>query len=394
MQYWTTLFIIAFSLVFYNYAGYAVIVLFINRISKKNPSPAPPALPSVSFIVAAYNEAEFIEQKIHNSLSMDYPAELLEFIFVTSGSTDATPDIVRRFSRIQLVHQPERKGKSAALNNAVALARHDILIFSDANTALNKTAIRYIVNHYANPHTGGVAGEKKVTGAASGDEVSTGEGLYWKYESTLKDLDATFYSVVGAAGELFSVRKDLYQSVEPTVILDDFVISLRIAGNGHRIAYEPRAYAIEGPSSSLKEEWKRKTRIAAGGFQSILLLRSLLRFWDHPRLTFLYVSHRLMRWAISPFCLLFMLIAAFPLALGSTQSLWKLILSLQLAFYGIALVAALLPPERRPKTFKLPYYFVFMNLAVIGGFFRFLSKKQSAAWDRSQRLTAGLPPTN
>src|SRR5918993_5493372 len=228
MQAWSWLFFIAVFIVFYNYAGYAVLLFIINRIKRSGKINIPEHYPSVSFIVAAYNEEDCIEKKIINSLQQEYPKEKIEYIFITDGSTDGTNDIIKKYPSIILLSEKERRGKTAALNRVVKSASNDILIFSDANTALNKDAVKMIAAHYADESVGGVAGEKKVVASGeNGNEVGAGEGLYWKYESTLKKLDSDFYSVVGAAGELFSLRRELYEPVSENVILDDFIISMQ-----------------------------------------------------------------------------------------------------------------------------------------------------------------------
>lgn len=389
MQYGQAIFVISCFMVFYNYAGYALIAYIVNSLKKKpeEQGEAPAEYPSVSFIVAAFNEEEFIRKKILNSLDQDYPADKMEFIFITDGSTDSTPDIIRSYPELKLLHQPERKGKSDAVNRAVQLARHDILIFSDANTTLNKEATRHIARHYHANDTGGVSGEKKVIAEEnSSDDVGGGEGLYWKYESFLKKIDSDFYSVVGAAGELFSIRRELYQPLPDNVILDDFVISLKTAEKGFRIIYEPDAYAMESPSFSMKDEKKRKIRIAAGGFQSIGILSSLLAFWRQPRLSFLYISHRVLRWTLSPLCLVLALVSNIILALATDSVMYRLLAALQILFYGMAALAAFLPAAKRPKLLKLPFYFTFMNVSVILGFFRFLRGRQSAVWEKARRV--------
>jgi biofilm PGA synthesis N-glycosyltransferase PgaC len=386
--FWSSCFIF-----FYNYAGYAVLLYFLNRLQKPEQSAGRTGelLPSVSFIVAAYNEADCIGQKIANSLALDYPAGALEFIFITDGSTDNTPDLVREFPAIRLLHLPERKGKSAALNRAVTEARHDILIFSDANTQLNSDVVQYIVRHYHNPDIGGVAGEKIVLPSEpDADEVSAGEGLYWKYESALKRLDSRFYSVVGAAGELFSLRKCLFEPLPENIILDDFVLSLKVAQKGYRIIYEPGACARELPSFSLGDEQKRKIRIAAGGFQAMLLLTPLLAFWKHPRLSFLYISHRVLRWTLSPLCLILAFLSGGVLCfLPGAPLLYKVLFILQLGIYIPGILASLFPTiQQRSKWIKLCYYFLFMNTSVIAGFFRFLRGHQTATWEKARRAPA------
>ncbi len=382
-------FFISAFLVFYNYIGYAIIASMFNYFSKPGASinNNKYSLPSVSFIVTAYNEEDFIEKKISNSLTLNYPSDKIEFIFITDGSTDKTNEIISRYTLIKLLYQPERRGKSAALNRAVGTSLNDILIFSDANTSLNDEAILNIVRHYHNEKVGGVAGEKKVVSfPRNNDEVIAVEGLYWKYESALKKIDSDFYSVVGAAGELLSVRRNLFEPVSTNVILDDFIMSLKIAKKSYRIIYEPKAYAIELPSFSIKDEQKRKIRIAAGGFQAIRILTDLLKFWKYPRLSFLYISHRFLRWAVSPFCIIIVFISNIILLFTTNNILFEITFIIQVIFYLMAL-SCRIHTLSRFKLFKLAYYFTFMNVSVIQGFFRYLKGTQSAIWEKSKKMT-------
>jgi cellulose synthase/poly-beta-1,6-N-acetylglucosamine synthase-like glycosyltransferase len=385
---WKTLFWLSCFLVFYNYAGYAILVYIMNKLrGRKKKAYSADFYPTVSFIVAAFNEEDCIEKKIINSLSVNYPSEKIEFIFITDGSSDGTMDTIRKYPSIQLLHKPERNGKTAAVNRAVEHAKNDILIFSDANTILNEEAVLNIARHYYDKKTGGVAGEKKVLASSEGtDQVGSGEGLYWKYESFLKQLDSDFYSVVGAAGELFSLRRELYQPVPRNVILDDFIISMWVTLKRYRIVYEPNAYAMELPSFSISDEHKRKVRIAAGGFQSIVMLKPLFLFWKHFRLSFLYFSHRVFRWTLSPLCLILAFVTNFVLIFISNEAIYQWLFAAQVAFYIMALVPTMFSSDSKVfKVFKLAYYFVFMNASVVQGFFRFLRGKQPAAWEKAKR---------
>jgi len=369
MLFWTICLFAAWFLLAFNYLGYAIIALIINKIYPLRESGAslPDApLPHLTFIVAAYNEVECIRAKIENCLAQDYPPELVEWLFVTDGSTDSTPYVIREYPSVRLLHRPVRAGKSAALNRAVAEASHDIIIASDANTLLNKDAIRQIAAHYASPTTGGVAGEKRVLGSQ--------EGIYWKYESRLKSIDSSFYSVVGAAGELFSFRRSLYEPVGDEIVLDDFVISMRIAAKGYRIIYEPGACAEEKPSASLEDERKRKIRIAAGGFQAVSLIGLTP---GNARLNYLYISHRVFRWWVSPFCLPLSAVAGTILALRAPSQIYLWLWWCQVAFYVLGLVPG--------KLGKVLHYFIFMNLSVLQGFVRWLRGRQPAAWEKARR---------
>jgi cellulose synthase/poly-beta-1,6-N-acetylglucosamine synthase-like glycosyltransferase len=387
MLIWKIVFYLSIFLIFYNYVGYAIIAWIFNKLSYTNRKLPETYYPSVSFIVAAYNEQDFIKEKINNSLQQDYPENKIEYIFITDGSDDQTAEIVGSFPQIKLLHTSERRGKSAAINRAVFHASNDILIFSDSNAFLNKEAVKRIAFHYYNEKTGGVAGEKKVIESGSNENNNAGsEGLYWKYESILKKIDSDFYSVVGAAGELFSVRRSLYEAIPETTVLDDFVLSLKVAEKGYKIEYEPDAYACETPSFSIEDEKKRKIRIAAGGFQAIILLKSLFRFWKHPRLFFLYFSHRVLRWALSPFCFITAFISNLILVFYNQLFLYKVFLVLHLFFYLLALIGFVSPGvAKKLKPAKLCYYLVFMNLSVILGFIRFLKGRQPATWEKARR---------
>jgi cellulose synthase/poly-beta-1,6-N-acetylglucosamine synthase-like glycosyltransferase len=213
---------------------------------------------------------------------------------------------------------------------------------------------------------------------------AAGEGIYWKYESALKRWDAELYSAVGAAGELFAIRTELYNEVEPDTLLDDFIISLRVAMKGYKIDYDPDAYAIEKASANVKEELKRKIRISAGGIQSVLRLYPLLNIFRYGILSFQYISHRVLRWTLTPLSLLLLLIVNAFLVPAST--FFAVVMALQVLFYLLALTGWFLENRKmKVKALFIPYYFFIMNYAVYMGFFRFIKKAQSVNWERAKR---------
>jgi biofilm PGA synthesis N-glycosyltransferase PgaC len=385
------LFVVGIAVTFYSYIGYGMVLWGLVRLQKLFEKPMrersnAPFMPPVTLIVAAYNEEDFIEQKIQNTLSLEYPEEALKLIFITDGSTDSTPAIVARHPRIQLLHSEARQGKVAAMHRAMGFVKTPYVIFSDANTLLNAESIRNIVTHYQNKAVGGVAGEKKVVQAAGEAAAGAGEGLYWKYESILKKLDWEFYTVVGAAGELFSIRTGLYEYPGDHILLDDFVISLRICQKGYRVAYERDAYALETASSSIKEEQKRKIRISAGGFQSMYLLRDLLNIFKYPILSFQYISHRVLRWTLCPLFLPLILICNVILVAAGSPLVYSIVLTAQLLFYGSAFVGWILSlKNKKVSVLYAPYYFVFINVSLYLGFIRFLKKRQTVLWEKSAR---------
>ncbi|MFA6946937.1 MAG: glycosyltransferase family 2 protein, partial [Pedobacter sp.] len=224
------IFWISLIIIIYTYLGYGFILYVLIRIRRLTKGRRPEIifetkdLPSCTLIIAAYNEEEIIRHKVRNTLALNYPKDRLNILFITDGSTDKTPDILAEYPEIKLMHESKRSGKVAAMHRAVQQVQSEIIIFTDANTELNKDALSYIARHYADKNIGAVAGEKRVKIEDLADAGTAGEGFYWKYESTLKKWDSELYSVVGAAGELFSVRRELYQPVEDDTILDDFMI--------------------------------------------------------------------------------------------------------------------------------------------------------------------------
>ena len=385
IAFWVSIF-----LVFYTFFGYGILlyVLVKLRIIIRGKRTIPDNggnWPSVTLIVAAYNEEDFIIEKIKNTLELRYPVDKVTFVFVTDGSTDQTPDLIARYPQIKLMHKPGRSGKIAAVHRAKLEVTTEVAIFTEANTFLNKDALTNICRHYADPSVGAVSGEKRVSIEEVAD-ATAGEGFYWKYESKLKTWDSELYSVVGAAGELFSVRTNLYEPVTPDTILDDFMISMLIAKKGYRIVYEPMAYATEGGSESIKEELKRKIRIAAGGIQSIVRLGSLLNPFGQFVLSFQYISHRVLRWTVTPFLMMLAFILNAFIVLHGGGLIYAVLMACQVFFYGASFLGLIF--ERRQikvKIFFIPYYFCMMNYAVVAGIGRYLKGSQSAVWEKSKR---------
>jgi biofilm PGA synthesis N-glycosyltransferase PgaC len=386
-------FLLWFSLftAFYAFFGYGILLFIIIKIKRATKGkPVVPVvvtgdLPTCTLIVAAYNEERLMEEKIINSLALNYPAQKLQFVFITDGSTDGTAGIVKKHTEIRHMHTDARMGKIVAVHRAMDTVTSEVVVFTDANTFLNTDAILNICRHYSDKKVGAVAGEKRVYAEAG--NATAGEGFYWKYESKLKAWDSELYSVVGAAGELFSIRTELYRPVPASTILDDFMISLLVAGDGYRVIYEPEAFAVEGASQNITEELKRKIRIAAGGIQSIVWLKALLNPIPNPVLTFQYVSHRVLRWTVVPFLMILALLINFIIVFSGSISLtYQLLLLAQVGFYLLAISGWIMEERQiKIKIFFIPYYFCMMNYAVVMGILRYLRGKQSAVWEKAKR---------
>lgn len=382
---------VAIFIVFYTFIGYGILLYFLVKIKEKRypacPLSLPTPLPEVTLLIAAYNEEKIVKTKMENCNALDYDKSKLHIVWVTDGSNDSTNTKLASYPEVSVLFSPERKGKTAALNRAMPFITTPYTIFTDANTMLNTEAIREIITCFSDPKTGCVAGEKRIEVKDKDDAASGGEGFYWRYESKLKTWDSRLYSAVGAAGELFAIRTELFETMPEDTLLDDFILSLRIAMKGYKITYCDTAYAIESGSANIGEEQKRKVRIAAGGLQSIQRLSSLLNPFRYGILSFQYVSHRVLRWSITPILLFLLLPVNIAIVLATHFSpLYTVILALQILFYCLAWAGALLAKKQiKIKILFIPYYFTFMNLNVLKAFSYLKKHKGKGTWEKANR---------
>lgn len=390
------LFWICFILVFYTYIGYGLIMWILVKIKESKEKKqsqdictSGEELPDVTLLMAAYNEEDVIKDKMQNTYQLKYPAEKLHIVWVTDGSDDRTNELLRQYDNVEVLFQPDREGKTAAINRAMKFVKTPLVIMTDANTILNEEAITEMVKPFNNKKVGCVAGEKRIAKKNNAGTASGGEGLYWRYESTLKDLDARLYSAMGAAGELFALRTDLFEEMEPDTLLDDFILSMRIVMKGYKIAYTKKAYAMESGSKDMHEEEIRKVRISAGGMQSVIRLKELLNPFKYGVVTFEYVSHRVLRWSITPIAFFLMfplnLFLAFAITSGGEAVFYLLLMLGQMFFYLLGYWGYVLSRLhiKSPKLY-IVYYFLFMNINVIKGFY-YLANRPTGVWKKSKR---------
>jgi poly-beta-1,6-N-acetyl-D-glucosamine synthase len=379
------IFWISFSLLFYTYLGYGLLLILYNAFVKKKQVFDEDFQPPVTLIVPCYNEEFVIRQKIENSLALDYPSSLISLLFVSDGSFDKTEEIIRSYPQINLLHTPERRGKTAAINRAMQQVKTPFVIFTDANTMLNSNCTKKLIRHFIQPDVGGVSGEKRIAATAV-STVGFGENIYWQYESILKKANAAFYTIVGAAGELFAIRTNLFQLVDESVILDDFVISANVCRQGYRFLYEEEAYAVETSSANLHEERKRKVRISAGCYQALFLHPGLLNPFKNIRLSFQYISHRVMRWVLCPILLPVLFVTNTILFLQQEDIFYELFFWCQVIFYIAAFTGCKMEGKKPGSKFlTIPAYFIFMILSQYAGFYRYIRKKQTVFWEKATR---------
>ena len=381
------LFWISVFVVFYHFIGYGLLLTVLVKLKKKKPqwpNLEDEDLPNVTLLVAAYNEEEIIEDKIKNSLALNYPKDKLQIAFVTDGSSDGTNNIIQKYPQTKLFFEAPRKGKISAVNRVMPLINTPYTVFTDANVMINADGLRKMINQFQDLRVAAVSGEKTILKQEEDSASGTGEGFYWKYESFLKRKDAEYNTMVGSAGELFAIRTHLYQPIDKNTLIEDFVMTMQLAAQGYKVAYEPGAIAMETSSATMQEEQKRKVRISAGGIQAVIKLLPLLNFFKYGRLTFQYVSHRALRWTLLPFALVGAYISAILLA----QESWffDLAFRLQTIFYLLAMVGYVLREAKtKAKALHIPYYFVFMHICVVLGWIRYFKGNQKVTWDKAKR---------
>ena len=380
-------------IVFYTYLGYGILLYIIIRLKRffagaprEAVVPADEELPTITLLICAYNEEEVVAEKMANTLAIDYPREKFRIMWVTDGSTDRTNELLAAYPEVDVVFSPERRGKSAALKHGLQELKTRYVAFTDANTMINPGALKEIARLFTDPTVGCVSGEKRVAARKEGEMAAEGEGLYWRYESTLKKWDSELYSAMGAAGELYAIDPTLVREVPDSALLDDFMMSMLMVEDGKRIAYTPDAYAQEYGSANIFEESKRKRRIAAGGLQSIWWLRGLLNPFKQPLVSFQYISHRVLRWSITPIAMVILLVVNALLTVFRAGLFFDIMLVLQLLFYLAAFFGWLLARHGvKNKLLYTAYYFVFMNLNVFRGMAYLCSHHNSGAWEKAKR---------
>lgn len=391
------LFWLSVLIVFYVYLGYPLILTFLAMFRPRLTT-YQDLTPKVTLLISAYNEEDVIASKLENSLLLEYPRDHLQILVAADGSDDRTVEIVRAFADrgVDLCFQPERRGKIAAISHAMPLARHEIVVFSDANNLYTKDALSQLVKPFSDPTIGGVSGSKHIV---KGDNsLSEADSLYWRYESYIKIQETRLGCCVGVSGEVFAIRHSLYRTLPENIINDDFFIALNIIREGYRIVYVPEARSYEGGSLSEKDEMTRRTRIVAGRYQAMARSFSLLP-GRQPFVTWQILSHKFLR-PLVPFAMIAALagnlIALFTAHSGSYDWLhlappfgW-LFLGFQLIFYGVAwLESRLKIGGFLGKILYVPTFLANSNLAALLGLIYYLIGKQTVLWKRVPRHETG-----
>jgi cellulose synthase/poly-beta-1,6-N-acetylglucosamine synthase-like glycosyltransferase len=369
------------GMVAYTFVGYPALAWLLAAVR-----PDPPRLdrsfsPRISFVILAHNEAPVIVEKLENTLGLDYPPGLLEVLVVADGSDDDTAELARSVPGVRVLHERGRRGKLAAMNRGARVASGEILVFSDANNRYAADALRELVAPFADARVGVVTGRKAIDDG-TGRALDRAEGLYWRYESKLKEWESAAGSVTAVAGEILAFRREAFVEPPPGTINEDFVQAMLAALDGWRVAYAPHALSLERASATVADEAVRRSRLVTGRWQALqtVLPRLLVR---RPGLAWRVASHKGLRplvpWALAA--------AAVSNAELARRSAWARAAGVaQLAFYTAAAAGWVEDRRgRRSRMLYLPYYFCRMNVATLHGFRDYVAGRREAVWSRVER---------
>ncbi|UCE06470.1 MAG: glycosyltransferase family 2 protein [bacterium] len=375
------LIIIFFLFVFiilYVYFGYPLIILTIAAINKRTVQTSNNFEPTVSLIIAAYNEEDIIEEKIKNSLLLDYAKDRLEIMVFSDTSTDRTDDIVKQYQNegIRLIQLSERKGKTAGQNLAVTQAKGEIIIFSDANALYRKDAIRKIVRNFYDQSVGCVCGEL-VYYSEDKSLIGDAENVYWNYEKFIKRQENRAASILGANGSIYALRKKIFVPL-PEEIISDFIEPFKIIEQGYRIIYEPEALSFEQSTINFLEEYRRKKRIISRSFYSLFYYKTFLNPLKYPLLSFQLISHKLLRWLIPIYLPIILVINLFLL----NSLFFQITFGVQILFYATAILGYLLEKKHwHSVVFYAPFYYCLVNIASLQATVNyFIKRKKVVTW--------------
>jgi len=395
MNFPTIIFWTCVLMIFYTYIGYPLLVAFLSRFYRKEIK-YPVYTPSVTLLIAAYNEDQVISQKLENSLKLDYPRDLLQIIVAADGSDDRTVDVVQSFAAegVELSYDPARRGKMSAINRAMQSARNEIVVFSDANNEYALDVLREIVKPYSAPHVGAVTGSKLIL--KEGSQLGEADGLYWKYESFIKRMENRIGCCMGVSGEIFSLRRTLFDPPYQKIVNDDFYMAMDIIKRGYTVVYAESAHSIEKMSLNESDEITRRTRIFAGQVQ--ILFEAFNKMPFHRPLWFLMMfSHKHLRSfvplaMIGAFLSNLFLVIFSPSPLLSSDWLYlaapyALIFFLfQILFYLLALVGMKIKMNGMVgKILYLPAFLVNSNYAAWLGIVNYFSGRQTVIWKKVGR---------
>ncbi|HAH21468.1 MAG: hypothetical protein A2Y00_03650 [Omnitrophica WOR_2 bacterium GWF2_43_52] len=363
------------AVILYTYLGYPLIVYLISLFYRQPVKRSYP-YPTVTIVMAVYNEEKNIERKMQSLLELDYPSSRVEILIGSDGSTDNTHQILSRYTneRIKLYCQANRQGKPCTLNMLAKQAQGELLVFTDARQRLDKSSIDELVKNFADPKVGSVSAELYFE--ADRNKTAQGMGIYWNYEKLIRKYESRTGSMMGATGALYAIRRDLFPELPQDLILDDVYIPMKIVERGYRTIFDKKAKLYDRYSVNPREEFSRKCRTLAGNYQLITYLPWLLNPFKN-KISWQFISHKFLRLMVP-----FLMIILFTSTLFLAQAqFYKTALFIQSIFYGLALIGGVV--KIKNSLIDIPHMFCVMNFAALIGCYRFLSHKQAILWEKT-----------
>ena len=366
----------AVAVLFYVYMGYPLLLAVLAVFSRRR-RPEPDYVPTISFLIAAYNEEASIERKISETLALDYPAEKLEVLVLSDASTDRTDTIVRSFAdpRVRLLRMAQRKGKTHAQNQGARVARGEILVFSDATAIYHPQALRYLAANYRDPQVGAVSGRYQYFDPAQTSPTGLGSIAFWNYENLIKTLQSRIRTITGCCGCIYSIRKSAYTEL-PDDVISDLTQPLWVIQKGYRAVFEDRALAFEETTASTAEEFSMRVRVVTRGIRGLLSVPELLKPWKYPWVAFQLFSHKVLRWLVPLLLILLFLSNATLVALPG----YRYGFAVQILFYVFALFSTAVPVHRHFKLLGIPLYFCILNTAALLSIMEVLRGRKYVVW--------------
>jgi cellulose synthase/poly-beta-1,6-N-acetylglucosamine synthase-like glycosyltransferase len=369
--------VIAAGLLFYVYVGYPLLLAALGLFFRR-PRTKAGYTPSITVLIAAYNEEAAIRRKIEQTLSLEYPADKLEILVVSDGSTDRTDEIVELVQdpRVRLLRMKARGGKTNGQNEGVKHCRGEIVVFSDATAIYHTKALLYLASHYSDPKVGAVSGRYKYFDPEDSSSTGLGSVAFWNYENMIKLLQSRIGTLTGCSGCIYSVRRSNYVPLRSDAC-SDLVEPLCIVRNGYRVAFEDRALAYEETTKNASQEFRMRVRVATRGMRGLLSVPQLLQPWRHGWTSFQLFSHKLLRWMVPVFLIL--LFAGSAANLNVTS--FRLLFAAQVLFYSVCLFNLLFPLHRRWKLLGIPLFFCTLNAAALVSMLEVLRGHKFTTWD-------------
>ncbi len=377
------LFFIGLFGVSYSYFIYPLILVLITKTRKKCiyiVSHKTHPLPSISFIITAYNEENQIAKKIENTLLVKYPSDKIEIIVASDGSSDKTNEIVDGYKNRGVTLHPvlERKGKENAQKSAIEISIGDILVFSDVSTQIENTALLKIAKRFEDPMIGAISSEDRFL--TESGEVA-GEGAYVKYEMWLRQLESRVNSLVGLSGSFFTARREVCNNWNINVP-SDFNTALNCIHNELIAVTDSKLLGFYPNLKDETKEYQRKVRTVIRGMAALSSQAFIMNPFKHGFFAFQVISHKLMRWLV-PWFLLLTLVTNF--LLFKLSYFYKFSFTIQVLFYGMAITGYLSTSARQTPLIKICYFFIQVNLAIFHSSLMYISGKRVTLWEPSKR---------